>query len=159
MDQNKPQNLQNAQRPNPVRRCDACEGTLPRCAPLAVPFVPFQQEGDERYNRADALAQGTLFPGLNLPFRLAIKGEPVERTPLSELQALGFVLTDLGLYLDTHPDDQEAFQLFQRYAALEKEGRQRYEEQYGPLQQNSAALDNEYTWIRDPWPWNYKEGR
>ena len=81
----------------------------------------------------------------------------VYATPLSELQALGFVLTELGLYLDTHPNDAEAFQLFQKYAALEKEGRIRYEEQCGPLQQTSAAMDDRYTWTGNPWPWNFSE--
>ena len=109
------------------RTCPEGCGTLPECAPLSVPFVPFQQEGEKKYGKTDALAQGTLFPGLNLPFHLQIKGEPVPKTPLSELQALSFVLTELGLYLDTHPEDKEAFQLFQKYAALEKEGRIRYE--------------------------------
>ncbi len=139
------------------RICPEGCGTLPECAPLSVPFVPFQQEGEKKYGKTDALAQGTLFPGLNLPFHLQVKGEPVPKTPLSELQALSFVLTELGLYLDTHPEDKEAFQLFQKYAALEKEGRIRYEEQYGPLQQVSAAMDDHYTWICDPWPWNFKE--
>ena len=104
------------------RICPEGCGTLPECAPLSVPFVPFQQEGEKKYGKTDALAQGTLFPGLNLPFHLQVKGEPVPKTPLSELQALSFVLTELGLYLDTHPEDKEAFQLFQKYAALEKEG-------------------------------------
>lgn len=139
------------------KKCAEGFGALPGCAPLAVPFVPFQQEGASQYGRSEALAQGTLFPGLNLPFHLEVKGEPVPKTPLSELQALCFVLAELGLYLDTHPEDQEAFQLFQKYAALEKEGRIRYEEQYGPLQQTSAAMDDHYTWVHDPWPWNNRE--
>ena len=139
------------------RKCPEANGTLPGCAPLAVPYVPFQQEGEKRYSKTEALAQGTLFPGLNLPFHLQVKGEPVPKTPLSERQALGFVLTELGLYLDTHPDDAEAFQLFQKYAALEKEGRIRYEEQCGPLQQTSAAMDDRYTWTGNPWPWNFSE--
>ena len=138
------------------RRCDSGTGALPSCAPLAVPFVPLQENGS-RYCRKDALAQGTLFPELNLPFHLAVKGSEVEQTPLSELQALCFVLNELGLYLDTHPEDQEAFALFQRYAALEKEGRSRYEAQYGPLTQTAAAESQHYTWVHDPWPWTKKE--
>lgn len=137
--------------------CPNRQGCLPCCAPLAVPYVPFQQEKEPKYERAQALAQGTLFPGLNLPFQRAVEGKPVEKTPLTELQALQFVLHELGLYLDTHPQDREAFQLFQKYAALYQEGAARYEEQYGPLYQISAAADDRYTWLCDPWPWNFKE--
>lgn len=138
-------------------RCPSAQGALPCCAPLAVPYVPFQQDAVPKYGKHEALAQGTLFPGLNLPLHLAVQGRPVPKTPLSELQMLSFVLTELGLYLDTHPKDQEAFRLFQQYAALYQEGRMRYEEQYGPLRQVSAAEDDHYTWLHDPWPWNYAE--
>ena len=57
--------------------CDDSCGTLPACAPLAVPYVPFQQKNPKRYSQQDALANGTLFPGLNLPFHIkaeAVKG-------------------------------------------------------------------------------------
>lgn len=137
--------------------CPNGQGTLPCCAPLAVPYVPFQQEGEPKYGKTDALAQGTLFPGLNLPLQLAVQGKPVPQSPLSELQALHFVLTELGLYLDTHQKDQEAFRLFQKYAALYQEGKMRYEEKHGPLCQISAAADDHYTWLHDPWPWNHPE--
>ena len=55
--------------------CDDSCGTLPECAPLAVPYVPFQPNNPKRYSQQEALANGTLFPGLNLPFR--IKAEAV----------------------------------------------------------------------------------
>lgn len=139
--------------------CPAGQGPLPSCASLAVPSVPMQQQAEQRYSQSEALAQGTLFPGLNLPFHLQVKGAQVPRTPLSELQALCFVVHELGLYLDTHPDDAEAFQLYQRYTVLAQEGRSRYVEQYGPLMQTDAALADHYNWLHDPWPWDYEEGK
>ena len=138
--------------------CENGKGQLPGCAPLANPYVPGQEWG-QRYCRADALAQGTLFPELNLPFHLAVQGNAVPKTPLSELQALCFVINELGLYLDTHPEDTEAFQLYQRYAELEKEGRKRYEAQFGPLTQKATAADSRYSWVDNPWPWSGKEGK
>ena len=143
---------------NAMTSCaDGC-GTMPSCAPLAVPYVPFQQTGSKKYDQAEALNNGTLFPGLNLPFRVKTKAANVVNGPLAELQALEFVLVELGLYLDTHQGDQEAFALFQKYAALEREGRERYEAMYGPLTQSAAANGDSYTWLKDPWPWNYQEG-
>ena len=52
---------------NPARCPDGC-GMLPECAPLAVPYVPFQQAGSRRYTQQDALNNGTLFPGSICPF-------------------------------------------------------------------------------------------
>lgn len=141
------------------RPCDDNCGTLPQCAPLAVPFVPFQQRGSKKYSPPEALANGTLFPGLNLPFHLkTAPGNPMD-SAAAELQALSFVVTELGLYLDTHKDDAEAFRLFQQYVKLAKEGKQRYEAAYGPLTLAGAASDDKFTWLNSPWPWEYrKEG-
>ena len=137
---------------------DAC-GTLPECAPLAVPYVPFQQTGSRRYSQQDALNNGTLFPGLNLPFHLKPNAANVVKGPLAELQALEFVLVELGLYLDTHQGDAEAFELYRQYAAMEKECREKYETAFGPLFRNSTATAKCWgAWIQDHWPWNFQEG-
>lgn len=135
---------------------DAC-GTMPSCAPLAVPYVPFQQTGSKKYNQTEALANGTLFPGLNLPFHIKTVASSLPEGAAAELQALNFVITELGLYLDTHQDDAEAFQLFQQYAQLAQDGKRRYESMFGPLTQMSTAQDTTYTWLNDPWPWEYKQ--
>ena len=141
------------------RPCGDGQGTLSPCAPLAVPFVPFQQRGSQKYDQAEALANGTLFPGLNLPFHLKAQPSTPPEGAAAELQALQFVVTELGLYLDTHQDDQEAIQLFQQYTRLAQEGKRRYEAMYGPLTQCGAIRDGMYTWLNDPWPWEYhKEG-
>ena len=138
-----------------TRPCGDNCGTLPSCAPLAVPYVPFQQEGSQKYSQTEALANGTLFPGLNLPFHVKVNASSIANSAAAELQALDFVITELGLYLDTHQNDAEAFALFQQYAKLAKEGRRRYEAMYGPVFQASAAQDATYTWLNDPWPWEY----
>lgn len=144
--------------PNP-RPCEDDQGCLPPCAPLAVPHVPFQQKGSKRYDQSEALANGTLFPGLNLPFHLKSPAASLPEGAAAELQALNFVVTELGLYLDTHKDDAEAAGLFQQYAELAKEGKRRYEAMYGPLVQKNAIQKGAYTWLNDPWPWEYcKEG-
>lgn len=133
---------------------DSC-GVLPPCAPLAVPYVPFQQECSKKYNQTEALANGTLFPSLNLPFHMKPNASTVPQSALAELQALQFVITELGLYLDTHKDDAEAFQLFQQYSQMAKEGQRRYQAMHGPLTQMGAAQDAAYTWLDEPWPWDF----
>ena len=142
-----------------LRPCDDSCGPLPSCAPLAVPFVSVQQTNPKRYNQIDALANGTLFPGLNLPFHLKTAPSSLAESAALELQALCFVITELGLYLDTHKEDAEAFKLFRQYSKLAEEGKQRYEASYGPLTLNSTAMQDKFTWLNSPWPWEYyKEG-
>ncbi len=58
------------QMPTVPMTCGDNSGVLPQCAPLAVPYVPFQQTGAKKYTQAEALDKGTLFAGLNLAFRL-----------------------------------------------------------------------------------------
>ena len=108
----------------------------------------------------DALANGTLFPGLNLPFHVKVDAASPANSAAAEIQALEFVITELGLYLDTHQDDTEAFSLFQQYVRLAEEGRARYTAMYGPQFQTDAAKAGAYTtWLNDPWPWEYSKGR
>lgn len=138
----------------PLSPCQDYCGTLPSCAGLAVPYVPFQQNDPKQYSQMEALSSGTLFPGLDLPFHLAVEGSKLPSGPLTQLQAMEFVVLELGLYLDTHPDDAEAFALFQQLSALERAARAEYERQNGPLTKDSATGDR-FRWLNDPWPWNY----
>ena len=137
--------------------CPEPNGTLPSCAGLAVPYVPFQQNNPQKYAQTEALSNGTLFPGLNLPFRLAVEGSTLPATPLAELQALEFVVLELNLYLDTHRDDTEAFALFKQFSAMEKAARAAYESKYGPITKETAAAADSYQWLCDPWPWNFSQ--
>ena len=139
--------------------CGVMEGSLPgTCANLAFPYIPMQNMNAERYSQDQALAAGTLFPGLNLPFFKAVKSKMnCDNTALCELMAIGFAINELGLYLDTHQNDKEALTLYTDYVNLAKEGRKRYEAAYGPLQQSSVTTAG-YTWLNDPWPWDLAEG-
>ena len=145
MDQNKRDN-----------RC--CEGRLPASAPLANPYVPFQREDPPKYEPRKALIRGTLFPGLDLPFMGMVNKQEKPVTPLTELQTLGFVIQELALYLDTHRDDMEALEMYQKYQKLYHDGRETYEKMCGPLNHMSKS-EGAYRWLDDPWPWEYAKNR
>lgn len=136
------------------QRCPAGNGNLPeRCAPLAFPYIPMQCNNPQRYDNNEALQRGTLFPGLDLPFHKELKTRfPAVNQALSELMALDFAIDELGLYLTTHRDDQEALDLYWNYIRLGREGAKRYEEMYGPLYQTNIT-EGSYRWLDDPWPW------
>ena len=141
----------------PLPSCPDNYGTMPACAGLAVPYVPFQQNNPKQYAQNEALSNGTLFPGLNLPFHLKTEGSSLTSTPLAERQALEFVVLELGIYLDTHPDDAEAFAMFKQFTAMEKAAKAAYESKFGPITQSSAAYGDSYRWLDGPWPWNFQQ--
>ena len=131
-------------------------GKLPGCGMLSVPYVPVQRSTQDSYQADQALARGTLFPGLDLPYRGMVNETPEAPAPLQELMALGFAVQELGLYLDTHGEDQEARQLFMKYNKLYCEGVAEYERRYGPLQMTASdGID----WAADPWPWDFVDRR
>ncbi len=140
--------------------CSRGEGPLPACGRLAAAYVPVQPQGCRRYGPEDALLKGTLFPGLDLPWMNVSNAVPAQwsGTPLGELMALSFVVQELGLYLDTHPEDREALRYFTEYAALLKQGKETFTSRYGPLRQVQVTAEDGYTWVGDPWPWEYAPG-
>ena len=140
--------------PGSASGCSDREGTLPgHCAALAFPYIPVQNQNPKRYDQRQALQQGTLFPGLDLPFHKELRSRfPAANSALSELMALEFAIKELGLYLDTHANDQEVLDLYWSYVRMAQEGRAKYETMYGPLRQTTIT-EGGYRWLDDPWPW------
>ena len=141
--------------------CDHSEqsfrnGRLPGVrAPLAMSYVPMQESAAPAYESAEALTRGTLFPGLDLPF-MNMVNESFPDTPMAEIMAIDFVADELELYLDTHSEDEEAFALYQSILALKREAHERYTRRYGPIDQSDMLGMNSYSWLKDPWPWEYQ---
>lgn len=130
-------------------------------APLANPYVPFQLEDPPKYEARKALIRGTLFPGLDLPFMGMVNQKEKPVTPRTELQTMAFAIQELALYLDTHPDDREALELYRTYQRMYQKGAMEFGEKNGPLNHGMSVDDPTYTWLKDPWPWEYagnKEG-
>ena len=136
------------------RVADHC-GLLPSPAPLANPYVPFQQDNPLKYEAGKALIRGTLFPGLDLPYLGMVNTKEKGNSDLAELQALAFAMNELALYLDTHRNDSEAAALFQSYSELYQHGVCEYQNRHGILYQAFAAQDGTYQWPNGPWPWEY----
>ncbi len=146
------------EKPNPIPApgCGSMTGSLPNgCGALAFPYIPMQEPNPPRFSRTEALQTGTLFPGLDLPFKAAIQAHTqLPNTALVELMALDFAIKELNLYLDTHVNDQEVLQLYWSYIKLAEEGRQKYEKMCGPLTASNLTPEDGYAWLKDPWPWD-----
>lgn len=133
-------------------------GTLPARAPLANPYVPFQDENPMKYEAKKGLIRGTLFPGLDLPL-LGMVNTQEQTGPEAELRALAFAIQELALYLDTHREDMEALDLYRSYQDLYRRGEAAYVKEFGPLNHTQSGTGNRYQWLDEPWPWDYAANR
>ena len=128
----------------PTGPCGTDKGSLPGgcCASLAFPYIPMQEKNPVRFSRMEGLQTGTLFPGLDLPFKAAIQEKTkMANTALVELMALD-------------SEDQEVLLLYWSYIKLAQEGREKYQKLYGPLLQTDLTPEDGYAWLKDPWPWD-----
>lgn len=69
------------------------------------------------------------------------------------IQSTNFVVIELGLYLDTHPQDACALAKYHEKVRLLKEAVLRYEKEFGPLTIYGVKCDKNWTWVEEPWPW------
>lgn len=74
-------------------------------------------------------------------------------TLLKRLQICDFTLTEVALYLDTHPRDKEALAYYHKYLALQKEAKEEYVRKYGPIVHSDQQSESKWEWVNDPWPW------
>ena len=73
---------------------------------------------------------------------------------LHEINILSFTIVELTLFLDTHPDNQEAMRHFDYYNRLKKDKYEEYNNMFGPLSLNQAkGRTQEFQWTMQPWPW------
>ena len=73
------------------------------------------------------------------------------REMLMQIKEYDFALDELNLYLDTHPDDEKALCLHNKYARILKDLERDYQKVYGPLTANYPC--RKWRWIEEPWPW------
>lgn len=72
---------------------------------------------------------------------------------LYDIGIVSFVVTELVLFLDTHPDDTRAIQYFNHYNNIRQQMLKEFAENYYPLTLDSAMADNQFTWGMAPLPW------
>ena len=70
---------------------------------------------------------------------------------IERIKCLNFAIIELGLYLDTHPDDEKALCLHRKYCKEYRELTDKYQKVYGPLTIQFPC--NKWRWLEEPWPW------
>lgn len=72
---------------------------------------------------------------------------------LEELQVIDFVIVELNLYLDTHPNDHDAIRQYNEYVKMRRPLVKKFEKEFGPLTVGSSYSKYPWEWKESPWPW------
>lgn len=76
---------------------------------------------------------------------------------MHHIQETVFALTDLNLFLDSHPTNAPALEYFRDVKMQHAELVAQYEMMFGPLTAFDVDTKQGWTWIRDPWPWELED--
>ncbi len=72
---------------------------------------------------------------------------------LKDIGIVGFVVTDLALYLDTHPADHSAVEYFNHYNNISRQMTKEFSSKYYPLTLSLAECGKDWDWGAAPLPW------
>jgi len=79
---------------------------------------------------------------------------------LLQIMQCEFILVDINLFLDTHPNDERAIADYNGYAEQLHMMKKLYAENYGPLENFGNSLnrsETQWLWNEQPFPWQRKE--
>ena len=77
-------------------------------------------------------------------------------TMLNKIQELEFALVELNLFLDSHPDCENALRYYSELLAKHVQQVEAYQEKYGPLTA-AGNTGSRWEWVVTPWPWELSQ--
>lgn len=126
-----------------------------------IPNNTIENSNNNILNSEEGFKKGNMFKNLYngykdyKPVKLTAQSEREDM--LMQIQEYSFAATDLELYLDTNPNDNNALNLFNKYLNKKIELINMFEEKYGPLTLNSNVQTNNWLWKNSPWPWEVQK--
>lgn len=111
-------------------------------------------------NKQDGFLKGNMEKDTYIPYKNMTYIKPVindeKEDMLYKISEVCFAAHDINLYLDTHPNDVNAINLYNEYNNMSNELIASYERKYGPinLSDNIGLEKMPWAWINKPWPWN-----
>lgn len=76
------------------------------------------------------------------------KRDEIRESMMMQIRELNFAIIELGLYLDTQPDDQRAICLHREYSKQIRDLKDKYQKMYGPLTIYYPC--NKWRWLEEP---------
>lgn len=81
-------------------------------------------------------------------------GSCEQRELMMELSKVSFAITEMNLYLDTHPYDMDAIEQCNRYLNKKRQLEHEYCAKYGPIcMDDVTGAGKEWSWAMEPAPW------
>jgi spore coat protein JB len=80
-----------------------------------------------------------------------------QNTLLARIMVTSFVLLETGLFLDTHPDNEDALAYYRQYLKMNKEAAAAYAGKYGMLSRSDLGETGNWQRVEGPWPWEIEE--
>lgn len=110
------------------------------------------------YNPYEGYLRGNAFKNEYMPYKnyrvakLNINNEKDEL--LVDIGQYSFMMHDVNLYLDVHPNNREALNKFIEYQNMVNDLITKYERKYGPLCVKGNISNNiPFEWENTSWPW------
>lgn len=101
-----------------------------------------------------ALARGSSFANLYIPYKFEtnkiLKGSTPRQNILALIDIYSFLVTDLNLFLDTHPNNERAKMLITTFKTELVKLKDYYNVNFSPITIDSISNES---YITGPWPW------
>ena len=101
-----------------------------------------------------ALARGSSFANLYIPYKFEtnkiLKGSTPRQNILALIDIYSFLVTDLNLFLDTHPNNERAKMLINTFKTELVKLKDYYNVNFSPITIDSISNES---YITGPWPW------
>lgn len=101
-----------------------------------------------------ALARGSSFANLYIPYKFEtnkiLKGSTPRQNILALIDIYSFLVTDLSLFLDTHPNNERAKMLINTFKTELVKLKDYYNVNFSPITIDSISNES---YITGPWPW------
>ena len=74
---------------------------------------------------------------------------------MDQIYLYSFAVDDAKLFLDTHPEDEDALAYFYECSRMRNQASKEYAKNFGPLTIDTVtdSCSDNWDWIDSPWPW------
>mgnify|MGYP000182085173 FL=1 len=74
---------------------------------------------------------------------------------MDQIYLYSFAVDDAKLFLDTHPEDEDALAYFYEFSRMRNQALKEYAKNFGPLTIDTVtdSCSDNWDWIDSPWPW------
>ena len=119
-------------------------------------YMMNNQSNIELCNPYEGFLKGNAFRNEYVPYKdykvMKVNINSEKEEMLFNIMEYSFMMHDLNLYLDVHPNDKLALNKFNEYRNKANELIRKYEREYGPFVVSESDTNETFNWVVK-WPW------